>query len=164
MRQAALAGVLVAGLGVGTVAAEDWSRQYSVNGRPQLRVEADDASVSIVSSEQANVAVRVTAVGWAIGPEGVRITDTQTGDRVQLEVRLPHEHWGWSPRNRSVKVEVRLPRESDIDVSTGDGSVAVQPVTGHVRIQTGDGSISAEGLRGDVQLKTGDGGIDAAGL
>jgi hypothetical protein len=166
MRQAGVAGLLtvVVGLGAGTVAAEDWTREYTVSGRPQLRVEADDASVSIVSSEQRVVAVRVTAVGWAIGPEGVRITDSQTGDRVQLEVRLPHQHWGWSPGHRSVKVEVRVPRESDIDINTGDGSVAVQPVSGHVRVQTGDGSISVEGLRGDVQLKTGDGGIDAAGL
>jgi hypothetical protein len=164
MRNAGTIGLLALGLAAGTARAEEWTRQYTFSGRPQLRVAADDASVSVASSDRHEVDVRVSAVGWAIGPEGVRITDTQTGDRLELEVRLPHEHWGWTPRNRSVKVEVRVPRESDIEVNTGDGSVSVQPVSGRVRIETGDGSISVEGLRGDVQLRTGDGGIDAAGL
>jgi DUF4097 and DUF4098 domain-containing protein YvlB len=164
MRQAGLAGLLVVGLAAGAAGAEEWTRQYTVSGRPQVRVTADDASVSIASSDGRQVDVRVTATGWSIGPDGVRISDTQTGDRLELEVRLPHEQWGWMPRHRSVKVEMRVPRESDIDVRTGDGSVSVQPVSGHVRIETGDGSISVEGLRGDVQLRTGDGGIDAAGI
>jgi DUF4097 and DUF4098 domain-containing protein YvlB len=93
----------------------------------------------------------------------VTVTDSQTGDRVDIEVRLPQSHSGFHG-HRSVTLALRVPPQADLDVRTGDGSVDAKPVSGRLSISTGDGSITAEGLQGEVRLHTGDGSIKATGL
>ncbi len=159
-----------AGLVLGIVAAappgraDEWSRQYPLKGRPELHVTTDDGSVRIEASDRPQIEARVETIGWAIAPDGVTVTESQTGDRVDIEVRLPHRHWGFGTGHRSVKVTLRVPRAADLDVRTGDGSVEVAPVSGRIRLSTGDGSITADGLQGEVRLHTGDGSIRATGL
>ena len=64
---------------------------------------------------------------------------------------------------RSINVALRVPKQADLDVHTGDGSIEAQPVSGHLDLSTGDGSITADGLQGAIRLHTGDGSIRATG-
>jgi DUF4097 and DUF4098 domain-containing protein YvlB len=163
MRVAGLAGLALVALVASPARSDDWSRQYSLKGRPDVHVEADDASVRIETGAGAMIEARVTTKGWRIGPGEVTITESQTGDRVDIEVRRPKGvHSGMG--NRSIEVVLRMPKEADLEVSTGDGSINVQPVAGRVTLATGDGSITADGLQGEVRLHTGDGSIRATGL
>jgi hypothetical protein len=144
---------------------DEWSHQYPIRGRADLHVKTDDGSVTVEAADTAEVAARVTTKGWAISPEEVTITETQSGDRVDIEVRLPrHRHWWPSAGHREVAVTLRVPRELDLDVRTGDGSVTLPAVSGNLQIFTGDGSITAEGARGVLRLRTGDGSIRATGI
>jgi hypothetical protein len=163
MRKAWLAGVLLA-LGAASAQGDDWSRQYTVKGRPEVRLTTDDGSVRVETGDRPMVDARVTTRGWRIGPDEVTITESQTGDRVDIEVRVPRNRGGMEFGHRSIALVVQVPRDSDLEIRTGDGSVSVQPVTGRERIFTGDGSITAEGLQGDIRLHTGDGSIRATGL
>jgi len=45
--------------------------------------------VRVEPGEDARVDARVTSVGWRIAPEAVTITESQNGDRIDIEVRLP---------------------------------------------------------------------------
>ena len=157
------------GLGILVVAAssasaDDWSHQYALKGRPELHLTTDDGSVRVEVADGPQIEAQVTTVGWKIAPGEVTITESQTGDKVVIEVRLPQRHSFFDMGHRSVKLLVRVPREADLDVRTGDGSVNVEPVSGRVSITTGDGSITAAGLHGEVKLHTGDGSIRATGL
>ncbi len=165
MRYAAWVGLGVLVASVSPAAADEWSRTYAVKGRPELRLSTDDGSVRVEVGTGSKIEAQVTTEGWKIGSGEVTVTESQTGDRLVIEVRLPRrwsmfEHMG----QRSVKLVVRVPRESDLDIRTGDGSVDVAPISGRVTVSTGDGSISAEGLRGEIRLHTGDGSIRATGL
>ena len=139
MRKAWVAGIAVL-LGAAVNArADEWSHQYSLKGRPELHVTTDDGSVRIETGERLQIDARVTTRGWRIGPDQVTVTESQTGDRVEIEVRVPHDHWGLDFGHRSITVTLQVPRDVDLDVRTGDGSVSVQPVSGRLRIFTGDG-------------------------
>ena len=159
-----------AGLLLGLVAAaaparaDEWSRQYSLKGRPDLHVTTDDGSVRVETGDASHVEARVDTVGWKIDADGVTVTENQTGDRVDIEVRVPQRQWGFGGFHRSIKVTLRVPRAADLEVRTGDGSVEVAPVSGRIRVSTGDGSITADGLSGEVRLHTGDGSIRATHL
>lgn len=144
--------------------AEEWSRQYSLKGRPELHVTTDDGSVRIEAGERPQIEARVDTIGWTIGADGVTVSESQTGDRVDIEVRVPQRHWGFRSGHRSIKVTLRVPRAADLDARTGDGSVEVAPLSGRIRVSTGDGSITADGLQGEIRLHTGDGSIRATGL
>ena len=122
-----------AGLVLGIVAAaapgraDEWSRQYPLKGRPELHVTTDDGSVRIEASDRPQIEARVETVGWAIAPDGVTVSESQTGDRVDIEVRLPHRQWDFGIHHRSVKVTLRVPRAADLEVRTGDGASRWSP-------------------------------------
>jgi hypothetical protein len=164
MRVAWVAGLAVVALVGSPVRGDEWSHQYSLKGAPELRVKTDDGSVRIESTAGTAIDARVTTVGWRIAPGEVTITESQTGDRVDLEVRLPKLRGGFTTGRRSIQVVLRVPKRADLDVQTGDGSIEVQPVSGRLRLSTGDGSITADGLQGDVRLHTGDGSVRATGI
>jgi hypothetical protein len=128
-------------------------------------VKTDDGSVTVEVGSASEVAAHVTTRGWTISPGEVTIVESQSGDRVDLEVRLPrnHDHW-WPGRHREIAVTVRVPAELDLDVRTGDGSVTLPAVSGNLQVFTGDGSITAEGAHGTLRLRTGDGSIRARGI
>lgn len=163
MRVAGLAGLALVALVASPARGDEWTRQYPVKGRPDVHVKADDASVRIETGAASQVDARVTTKGWRIGPGEVTVTESQAGDRVDIEVRRPQGS-GFGMNNRSIEIVLSMPKEADLAVSTGDGSITVQPVIGKVDLSTGDGSISAEGLQGEVRLHSGDGSIRASGL
>ncbi len=164
MRQAGWVGLGVLVLAAASAGADDWSRQYTVKGRPELRLATDDGSIRVEVGTGSQIEASVTTEGWKIAPGEVTIRESQSGDQIAIEVRLPQRSYSSDYGRRSVKLVVRVPAAADLDLRTGDGSVDVEPVTGRVTIATGDGSITVAGLRGEIKLHTGDGSIKATGL
>ncbi len=145
--------------------ADDWSKTYQISVRADLHVSTDDGSVYIVAADQKQVDIKVTTEGYKIRSNEARIEESQDGDRVTFSVKLPHFNWSFfGGRHRSIRVDLRVPRDLDLDVHTGDGDVNAQPVSGRLHFDTGDGNISANGLKGDIYMHTGDGHIEAASL
>jgi hypothetical protein len=140
---------------------DEWSRRYTVAGRPDVQLKTGDGSVRVETGTAKDVEVVVTTEGWKIGEGGVTVTESQAGDRVSVAVREPQGHWSG---RHAIRLVVRMPREADLAVQTGDGPIDAQPVSGKVSLTTGDGPITAQGLRGEIRLQTGDGPIKAAGL
>lgn len=145
--------------------ADDWTKSYQISNRADLHVTTDDGNVYLTAGDQKQIDVKVTTSGYKIGSGGVHIEESQNGDQVSVTVRVPHMNWSWfGGSNRSIRVDVRVPRDLDLDVHTGDGNVDAQPVSGRLHIDTGDGNITANGLKGDLSMHSGDGHIQASGL
>ncbi len=143
---------------------EHWEKSYSIADRAVLHVLTDDGDVRVRTWDKREVAVKITSEGWRIGERGVRIQQTQDGDRVDLEVRTPHWEFNFGFVIRSLRIEVWVPTESDLTLATGDGDVGVPAVHGRVDVRTGDGAINVQGARGDLRLRSGDGRIVASGI
>jgi DUF4097 and DUF4098 domain-containing protein YvlB len=164
MSKAWLAGLSLVALTGASAGADEWSHRYSLQGKPSVHVVADDASVRVEAGDGAAVEARVTTTGWKIAPGEVTITEHQTGDRVDIEVRKPRALFGFGSIGRSIAVELRVPKAADLDVKTGDGSIKAGAVSGNVSLSTGDGSLTADGLEGVIRLHTGDGSIRGTDL
>jgi hypothetical protein len=157
------AAVFVVALGARPALAEQWDRQFQVGAHPHVTVEADDGHVEIVTWDRPEVAVHVESRGWRIGSQ-LRLDAGQQGADVNISARTPHGWFSFDVSIREMRIEVSMPREADLEIRTGDGSVVIPALTGRVDVRTGDGSISLRGVHGDIHLVTGDGGIDGAGL
>ena len=162
MRVGWLMSLLISSVLVSPVLADEWSHQYPVKGVPEVHVKTDDGSVRVAVAAGSQVEARVTTSGWRIAPDGVTVTESQAGDRVDIAVKLPHQHF--SIGHHSVTVALAVPKQCDLDVQTGDGAIDAEPVSGRVSLSSGDGSITVKGLSGEVRLHTGDGAIHASGL
>jgi DUF4097 and DUF4098 domain-containing protein YvlB len=141
--------------------ADEWAKKYTVSGKAEVRVETTDGNVTVRTSTGKTIDARVMTTGWKIGPDEVRVTERQSGDRVELEVRLPHYNWNWG--HRSVRVELTVPRESDLEIRTSDGDITAEGVKGAARLSTGDGNIRANSLEGALDASTSDGDLTADG-
>jgi DUF4097 and DUF4098 domain-containing protein YvlB len=59
----------------------------------------------------------------------------------------------------SARLRVAIPRSSNLQASSGDGSITVEDITGTVGLDTKDGSVRAVRLTGDIKVRSGDGSI-----
>jgi len=152
--------VLAAAL-AGCAYADDWSKRFEVTAKPELRVETDDGRVTLKAGTGSAIETRVTTKGWTIGENGVRVNARQSGNRVEIDVRVPREHFSFG--DRWAHVEVIVPPELRAEVHTGDGHITVQGVRGNLRLNTGDGGIDCDDIGGSVEARTGDGAIKVNG-
>jgi hypothetical protein len=143
--------------------AEDWTKSYTVSGRAQVRVETNDGAVQIYTGDTKQVDFRVLYDGYEMN-KTLHVDSRQDGDSVQINARV-NGHWGfsWGNNHRNIRIEVHMPKDADLQIDTGDGSVTTQSVNGKVKIHTGDGSVRAQEVSGDVDIDTGDGSITVDG-
>ena len=139
---------------------DEWSRSYQVQGTPKVHVETGDAHIHVTTGEGKTVAARITTEGWKIGGDGINIIDHQNGDQVDIDVRFPRHMFqvGWN--HRRVDIEIKVPRDANLDLHTGDGNVDVQGVRGSIALRSGDGKLNLSELEGTLRAETGDGNID----
>jgi DUF4097 and DUF4098 domain-containing protein YvlB len=147
------------------VQGEQWSKTYTLTGQPDLRVLTSDANIRVDTWDQNTIAATVTTEKWKIGEHGVKILEHQTGDSVELEVRLPRENCivCVNIRNHRVDIEIHMPREGRVNLRTGDGSIRLTSFKGSMEIQSGDGAQDIEGVDGILKARTGDGHLKATG-
>ena len=138
--------------------AEEWRKAYIITGHPEISVDTNDGDIRVHVSDRKDIEAVVISMGEKIGPSGVQITENQTGNHVSLTVR-ERNHWGINFHRRSLRVELDVPREANLDLHSGDGNVRVFEVKGLVHAETGDGDIEATGTEGSLRAKTGDGNI-----
>ncbi len=145
--------------------AEEVTKSFVVSGRANVRVETNDGSVRVTTGDSKQVEFRVEYQGYEMG-RNLRIDTHQDGDRVEVVAKTTARfkavgHWCLFcvDSNAKLHIEVRMPREGDLQVDTGDGSVQAESISGTVHVHTGDGAVKANSLSGNIDLHTSDGGI-----
>ena len=143
--------------------ADEWSKPYTLAGKPDLRVDTSDADIHVSTWDQKTIEAKVTTTGYKIGEAGIRIEEHQTGDAVEIDVRFPHHGFtiGWA--NHGVQINILMPREGRVDLRTGDGKIELGHFKGEMLLHTGDGSEEIDGVDGKLRALTGDGHIHANG-
>jgi DUF4097 and DUF4098 domain-containing protein YvlB len=147
--------------------ADEWSETYTLTGKPDLRVDTSDANIHVSTWEQNTIEAKVTTTRYKIGGDGIRIEERQTGDVVEIDVRIPHSHgitinWGEHGSHR-VDVDIHMPREGRVDLHTGDGKIDLTNFKGEMQLRSGDGSQDLDQLDGKLRATTGDGHIRVNG-
>jgi len=145
--------------------ADEWSKTYTLTGKPDLRVDTSDANIHVSTWDQNTIEARVTTTRYKIGDDGIRIEEHQTGDEVEIDVHFPHSHgvtidWG---NSRRVDIYIHMPREGRVDLHTGDGKIELGNFKGEMQLRSGDGSQDIDGVDGKLRALTGDGHIRANG-
>jgi DUF4097 and DUF4098 domain-containing protein YvlB len=81
------------------------------------------------------------------------ILTEQNGQMITISARNEYD------RHASVAFEVFVPRQTTLHVSSGDGSVSLDGVSGEISLRSGDGAIEVSNSGGQLQVNTGDGTI-----
>jgi DUF4097 and DUF4098 domain-containing protein YvlB len=145
--------------------ADEWKKTYQVSGRASVYVKTGDGDVTVTGGDQKQIDAEVTSEGYKIGPNDVQVVESQQGDHVSIEINFPHMSWHmFGGNHRSLRVNVRVPRQADLDIRTGDGNITTMGVSGKLQFDTGDGNVSANDIHGEIRIHTGDGRVEGHGF
>jgi hypothetical protein len=149
--------------GAAVTPADEVTKTFPVTGRARVHVETDDGAVRVSTGDIKQVEVRVDYSGYKLDKD-LRVSTSQNGDSVEVSVKTGGSLWNWGVRHTGLRVEIHMPKEADLAIRTGDGSVEADSINGNVDVTTGDGSITVQGAKGSLRFHTGDGHIEARGL
>jgi hypothetical protein len=166
MRRAAI-GLMAGTLALGFAAlasADEVAKTFPVSGRARVKVETDDGAVRVSSGDIKQVEVRVVYTGYRLDKD-LRVSTEQNGDSIEVVARTSGGgFWSWGVRHANLRVEIHMPKDADLTVRSGDGSVEAEAIHGNIDLTAGDGSITLQDAKGNIRLHTGDGHIEAQGL
>ncbi|HWJ47052.1 MAG TPA: DUF4097 family beta strand repeat-containing protein [Candidatus Udaeobacter sp.] len=163
LKRLALSVLAIAAVSVLPAYADQWSKTYTVSGKPTLRIETSDANIRVTTWDQNTIEAKVETSRYKIGEGGIRVDERQTGDSVEIEVHFPHHNFNFEWGQHRVDVIVQMPREGRVNLRTGDGKIDLTGLKGDMDLRTGDGSENLEGVDGKLHASTGDGHITANG-
>ncbi|MET0646536.1 MAG: DUF4097 family beta strand repeat-containing protein [Pyrinomonadaceae bacterium] len=145
------------------------SNTFTVAGAPRVRVETFDGAVNVHVWDKPEV--MYTAVKRAADEremQGIKLRAQAAGAEVTIRADFDKSHaqaYSASGGNvtyssqASAEFDLYVPRNSSLFVSTGDGRLRVDGVSGDLELRTGDGSIDVTGAKGRLRAETGDGRI-----
>jgi flagellar basal body-associated protein FliL len=166
-------GAIIAAAGTGLFAAVPVVRQgsigrvserteqvYSVGQAPMLEVDNFAGNVVVSSGESGRIRVLVTKQATSSNNlERIDVRIDQQDDGLRIETSRP----GNLMSNASVNIEVFVPDDAQLDLSTGAGNVDVEDVLGQIAAHTGAGNVQVGGAAAAVALDTGAGEVDYEG-
>jgi len=130
------------------------TRTFSVNGSPRVTLNTFDGHVTVHGWDKPEVTY--TAVKGSHDEESLKnitIQAQQQGETISIIAKTDDEE------NSTVNFDVYVPRQSSLHVSSGDGALNLDGVTGQITLRSGDGPIEVANGGGELQVNTGDGVI-----
>jgi len=129
------------------------SKTFSVAGSPHVNIVTFDGAITVRGWDKSEVMYTATKRG---GDEQelkqVAIQTEQQGSSVSIIAKSEEN-------NGAASLDVYVPRNSTLHVSSQDGELNLEGVSGELTLRTGDGSIKVTNGGGQVQVNTGDGEI-----
>jgi putative adhesin len=158
--------------GGGPASSELVERHFTVAGMPRLTVRNVAGETEITVGEAGDVFVRARkrVSGWSEDRakrlfENVEVRMEQSGDDILVEPRLFEQERGWLDLFRggrvAVDLDIRVPREAQIDVTTVSGEVSVTGTRGPLEVRSVSGEINVDDVQGPLRMKSVSGDIDA---
>jgi Toastrack DUF4097 len=137
-------------------------KRFTVTGTPDLSLVTFDGAIEVRAWDRSEVVVEIEKRGVDKGElDSIEIKAEQSGDRISVEARKPPGgramiRLGPSP---SAKLVASVPQKCNVLARSGDGSIAIERVTGKLELDTGDGSVRGSDLAGQLRAHTGDGSM-----
>jgi DUF4097 and DUF4098 domain-containing protein YvlB len=141
------------------------TKTFKVTGQPQLILDTFDGAIELHSWDRPEVEVEVEkrAMEQTLLDE-IKITTEQKGDAITIKVTGPtrQQFRGVTVGvhiSPTARLRVAVPRNSNIQATSGDGSIRAEALDGTLFLTTVDGSVAGSRLGGDIKIRTGDGSI-----
>ncbi|HET6891793.1 MAG TPA: DUF4097 family beta strand repeat-containing protein, partial [Pyrinomonadaceae bacterium] len=129
------------------------SKSFTVSGSPRVNIMTFDGPIKVHGWDKSEVSYTATKQGS--DEEELKLIDIQTeqqGAAVSI-IAKSEEDTG------AASLEVYVPRKTTLHVSSEDGQLDLEGVSGDLTLRTSDGPIKVSNGRGQLKVNTGDGEI-----
>jgi hypothetical protein len=139
----------------------EWLKKFEGPAPALLRLETVNGNVLVRGGDISWIEVRVTTRGWSIGPGGVQVLDRREGDVLDVGVQGERDFFGIG--ERSIELDVTVPRQMNVTARTGEGKITADHFGGDVKLATDKGGIEALWMDGALDARSGDGPVHFSG-
>jgi hypothetical protein len=122
-----------------------------------FRVHNSNGHTRVLGEDRDDIHVCMRKVARAESSEAantllgeIRLVDELVGDALELEIQAPVK---WNRRGHA-HLEIRVPRELQVEVTAVNGKVSVEGVRGTVRARSSNGSARINDVVGDIEVLT----------
>ena len=138
---------------------------FKVTGQPQVILDTFDGSIELHSWDRPEVEVEIEKRAMEQGLlDEIKIDSQHKDGTVTVKVTGPRraEFRGVTVGvhvSPTARMRVAVPRNSNIQANSADGSIRAEALEGNLVFTTADGSITGTRLGGTIQIRSGDGSI-----
>lgn len=140
-----------------------WNQDWSVTGRPTVRIRVDDAHVRVHRGPDGRVTSRVEFEakhrGILFGGGTPVVVFERSGDEFKIQARDPRSTGVIGTYQEHYLVDVTVPRDVVLEVRSDDGALDCEPLEGRFSFESSDGAIRGHGLKGEIDVVTRDGRV-----
>ncbi len=138
---------------IGNHFVEHESKSFAIAGTASINLVTYDGAITVHGWDKPEVMYAATKRGNDEEEvKAVHIETEQQGSSISIIAKSDQG-------DGSASLDVFLPRNANVHVSSGDGRLSLQGVTGELTLRTGDGNIEVGDSRGQLKVNTGDGHI-----
>ena len=129
------------------------TKSFSVTGAPRVTLNTFDGRVTVHGWDKPEVSYTATKQAHDENVlKDISIQAQQQGQEISISATQENE-------DGSVNFDLFVPRQSTLHVSSGDGALNLEGVSGQITLRSGDGPIEVSNGGGQLQVNTGDGVI-----
>ena len=140
-------------------------KTFKVTGQAELVLNTFDGAIELHSWDKDEIEVEVEkrAMEQTLLDE-IKVDAQQDGNKITIKVTGPSrmEHRGVTIGvniSPTARLRVAVPRNVNINATSGDGAIRAEAIDGRIVLNTNDGSVTGTRLGGDIQIRSGDGTI-----
>lgn len=137
-------------------------RSFPVGTHPRISLSTFDGEITVEAWDRQMVSVAATKRARderAMRSIVMAIAAGGSPDAISFGAEFPRERRTAAGAGASVSLEVRVPRNANITVKSGDGRLRLAGVSGEINLRTADGEIAVFDSRGTLTAMTGDGRV-----
>lgn len=137
------------------------SKSFNVKGTPRVTVETFDGAINVRAWDKQEVSYTATKrAAEQENLQAIRITAEQRGDEIIIRAEFDKAViLRLGSAQAEATIDLFVPRSTNLRVSSSDGRLSVEGVSGELSARTGDGSVDVRDSRGRLVVETGDGRI-----
>lgn len=141
------------------------SKTFTVSGTPRVNLQTFDGNITVRGWDKQEVQLTVSKRAASEQQmRGIQLRTNQSGSDISIvadfDKNFARRAPGISYTNALVNLDVYVPRNSMVRLSSGDGHLELEGVNGNLDLNTGDGRIEVRDARGSLAARTGDGRIE----
>jgi len=146
--------LLLAGTAASAAAVTTFDRQVAAQARGAVDISNLSGTIEVSGWDRSEVSVHAE-----LGSGVDRVEVGSDGGRTSIKVILPHA----SGHDADVRLQVKIPKDSELNVSAISADVTTSGVLGVQRLNAVSGDVTAELAGADVELKTVSGNLRLQG-
>lgn len=121
---------------------------YGREGQETIEVEAEIEVKGISESEKEDFLRKY-----------VKLSLKKRGNRAVLVSNIDHKGWFSPFKSAVINLTVNMPKNMELDVDDGSGTIRIENIKGRIYIDDGSGTIEVKDIIGDVEIDDGSGEV-----